>query len=134
MNFQNNYESHAQFLENVFLSWALREHKMPHKLTKNNSQGIIFVIISCQRVVSTGACFRKGVRVPIGVLVLGRGVWGRAQGGGGRCPVKKKRKGQGVVGGGVGTGKGTVPASRCECVCQNYPLAIYPLVSPRSLT
>ena len=47
--FQKNYESHAQFLEIVFLSWTIREHKIPQKLRKN-SQGILFVIISCQRV------------------------------------------------------------------------------------
>ena len=37
-------------LGNVFLPWTFREDKMTQKLRKNNSQGIIFVIISCQRV------------------------------------------------------------------------------------
>ena len=71
-------------------------------------------------------------------MSLGGGVWGRVQGGGGGFPVKnegkqKKReskKGVGRVGRlWVGTGKGT--ACQCACVCQNYPLANYPLVSPQ---
>ena len=39
--------------------------------------------------------------------------------------IREKGKGVGRVGGGVGT------ASQCARVFQNYPLANYPLVSPR---
>ena len=48
----------------------------------------------------------------------------------GGLPVKSKRKGKGWGGwgGGVGTGKGTGKSLRK--LCRNYPLAIYPLVSP----
>ena len=41
-------------------------------------------------------------------------------------------KGVGRVGGGVGPAKER--ASQCACVCQNYPLANCPLVSPRLAT
>ena len=51
---------------------------------------------------------------------------------GGGFPVENKGKGKGVgrVGGGVGTGKGTGKSMRK--LCRNYPLANYPLVSPRN--
>ena len=42
--------------------------------------------------------------------------------------VKGKGKGMGKVGGGAWTGKGTGKSLRK--LCRNYPLAIYPLVSP----
>ena len=72
--------------------------------------------------------FRKGVRVPIGVL--GGGVWGQVQGVG-AVPVENNGRGEGGgrVGGGVGTGKGTGKSMRK--LCRNYPLANYPLVSPQ---
>ena len=61
--------------------------------------------------------------------VLGGGVWGRVQVGGRRLfPVEKKGKGEGV---GLGSGQAKEPASQCARVCENYPLANYPLVSPR---
>ena len=43
--------------------------------------------------------------------------------------MREKGKGVGRVGGGVGTGKGTSKSMRK--LCRNYPLAIYPLVSPQ---
>ena len=51
---------------------------------------------------------------------------------GGGFPVENKGKGEWGGGwGGVGWGPAKEPASQCARVCQNYPLAIYPLVSPR---
>ena len=39
--------------------------QIPSKITKNNSQGIIFVIISCQRVTGKdGSCFGSLKTVP----------------------------------------------------------------------
>ena len=71
------------------------------------------------------------MRVPIGVP--GGGVWGPVQGVvGGGFPVENKGKGEGGWGGWgseVGTGKGTGKSMRKPC--RNYPLANYPLVSPR---
>ena len=68
--------------------------------------------------------------VPIGVP--GVGVWGRVEGGGGvGFPLENKGKGGkggGRAGGWIGTGKGTGKSMRK--LCRNYPLAIYPLVSP----
>ena len=71
------------------------------------------------------------MRVPIGVP--GGGVRGRVQGGGGgdgfSVKNKGKREGGGEGWGGrVGTGKGTGKSTRK--LCRDYPLAIYPLVSP----
>ena len=43
--------------------------------------------------------------------------------------VGEKERGWGGLGGGVGTGEGTGKSMRK--LCRNYPLAIYPLVSPR---
>ena len=62
-------------------------------------------------------------------LEEGFGVWFRGVVGGG-FPVENKGKGEGSGegGGGVGTGKGTGKSMRK--LCRNYPLAIYPLVSP----
>ena len=37
--------SHAQFLENGFLSWTFREHRMPQNYYENDSRGILFVVI-----------------------------------------------------------------------------------------
>ena len=49
---------------------------------------------------------------------------------GGGFPLENKGKGEGEPGGwGVGWGPAKEPASQCARVCQNYPLAIYPLVS-----
>ena len=57
-----NYEFHAQFHEKVVLSWKFGAQN-PSKIPKNNSQGIIFVIISCQRVqVVQAGDFRKSFR------------------------------------------------------------------------
>ena len=86
---------------------STRPSKIPGKLGRNS--GVVF----------TGGMFCKGVRVPIGVP--GRGVWGRFQVGG--FFVENEGKGERV--GSVGVG------SQCECVCENYPLANYPLISPR---
>ena len=72
------------------------------------------------------------MRVPLGVR--GGGVWGRVQGGGGGWFLVESEgngKGVGREGCGVGTGKGTGKSMRK--LCRNYPLAIYPLVSPRLL-
>ena len=50
----------------------------------------------------------------------------------GGFPVENEEKGKGVGRvAGVGWGQVKEPASQCARVCQNYPLAIYPLVSPR---
>ena len=69
--------------------------------------------------------FRKGMRVAIGVP--GGLVWGQVQGdGGGGSPVEKMREREG---GGEG-GQAKEPASQCARICQNYPLAIYPLSEP----
>ena len=68
------------------------------------------------------------MRVPIGVPR--GGVWGRVQGSGGGCfPEKTREKGNGVGSGGTGKGTGT----SMRKLCQNYLLANYPLVSPRSI-
>ena len=76
-------------------------------------------------VVFAGGSSRKGVRVPIGVL--GGGVWGRFQGGGGGwLPVEGKGEG-GVEGGRVGRGQAKEPANQRARPCPNYPLANYPL-------
>ena len=72
-----------------------------------------------------GICFRRGVRVPIRVPWKGFGVGLRWVVGGG-FPVESKGKGWGG-----GWGQAMEPASPCARVCQNYPLANYPLVSPR---
>ena len=51
---------------------------------------------------------------------------------GGGFPLENE--GQGEGGGeveGAGWGQAKKPASQCARVCQNYPLAIYLLVSPR---
>ena len=53
--------------------------------------------------------------------------------GGGWFPVENEGKGEGGGEGGVGWGQAEEPASQCARVCQTYPLAIYPLVSPRCL-
>ena len=57
---------------------------------------------------------------------------------GGSFPVENGGKGEGPEGGGwggwgggVGTGKGTGKSMRK--LCRNYPLAIYPLVSPQEI-
>ena len=53
---------------------------------------------------------------------------------GGGFPVENKRKGKGGgEGGGVGWGQTKEQASRCAHVCQNYPLAVCPLVFPREV-
>ena len=72
--------------------------------------------------------------VPIGVP--GVGVWGRVEGGGGGAVFlwkirEKHGKAVGRVGGGIGTGKGTGKSMRK--LCRNYPLAVYPLVSPLNI-
>ena len=52
---------------------------------------------------------------------------------GGGIPVENEGKGEGRgEGGGWGVGLAKEPASQCACVCQNYSLANYPLLSPRS--
>ena len=81
--------------------------------------------------VFTGGSFRKGVRVPIGVP--GGGVWGRVEGGwwGAGFPVESKGNEEGGGEGGVGTRKGTGKSIRK--LCRNYPLAKYPLASPRTI-
>ena len=68
------------------------------------------------------------MRVPIGVPGGGRV---QGDGGGAVFLWKRREKGKGVgrVGAGVGTGKGTRKSMRK--LCRNYPLANYPLVSPR---
>ena len=50
-------------------------------------------------------------------------------GGGAGFPVENEVKRGKGVGDGVGTGKGT--GKSMHKLCRNYPLAIYPLVSPR---
>ena len=76
------------------------------------------------------------MRVPIGVPGGGE-VWSRVDGdGGGGFPMENEGQGEGA---GDGRGVGWEPAkepaklpfSKCARVCQNYPLANYPLVSPR---
>ena len=49
-------------------------------------------------------------------------------------PVENKGKGEGggKGGGGIGTGRGTGKSMRK--LCRNYPLAIYPVVSPLKST
>ena len=67
------------------------------------------------------------MRVPIG------GGFGSGSGGwwGVVFAVEYEGKGEGVGRVGVGWGQAKEPASQCARLCQNYPLAIYPLVSPR---
>ena len=53
-------------------------------------------------------------------------------GGGGLFPVENMGNGDTGWGGwGVGWGLAKEPASQCARVCRNYPLANYPVVSPR---
>ena len=91
------------------------------------------VLIGQELTVSfSGGRFRKGVRVPIGVL--GGGVWGRVQvGGGGRgmgFPVENEEKTGRVWGRWrLGWGQPKKPARQCARVCQNYLVAKYPGVS-----
>ena len=71
------------------------------------------------------------LRVPSGVPE--GGVWGRVRVGGGgwvSCEKQGKQEGGGVRGGWDGDRQ---RASQCARVCQNDPLANYPLVSPRCL-
>ena len=70
--------------------------------------------------------FRKGVRVP---SVPGGWGLGTGSGGwGGGFVVANEGKGWG--GWGVGWEQAKEPASQCAHVCQSYPFANYPLVSP----
>ena len=68
------------------------------------------------------------MRVPIGVP--GGRVWGLGSGGVVGCgfPVENEGKGEGSGEGGVGWGQAKEPASQCTRVCQNYPLANYPII------
>ena len=91
-------------------------------LTSGRKQGIVF----------SGCSFRKGVRAPIGVPGGGFGVGFRWVVG---VVFLWKKEGNREGSGewrGVGWGQAKEPASRRARVCQNYPLAIYPLVSPQS--
>ena len=67
------------------------------------------------------------------MLSLGEGFevgFGGVVGGGFPLEIEGKWGGH-QEGGGVGWGQAKELASQCARVCQNYPLAIYPLVSPR---
>ena len=61
------------------------------------------------------------------LLGEGFGVW--VVGGG--FPAKNEGEGEGWEGEGWGGRQAKEPASPCACICQNYPLAIYLLVSYR---
>ena len=65
------------------------------------------------------------MRVPIGVSEVGGGVFSCGRG---------LRRGRGGEGRAVGWGPAKEAASQCARVCQNYPLANYPLVSPQTLS
>ena len=66
------------------------------------------------------------------LMFLGGGIRGRVHVGSGgvvSC-TKRGEKGRGWGVWGVECGQATEPANQCASVCQNYPLANYPLVSP----
>ena len=83
------------------------------------------------KAVFAGGSFAKGCEFLF--LSLGEGFGVGFKGGGGGWvgfPVENEGKGEGGgEGGGVGWGQAKEPASQCARICQNYPLAKYPLVS-----
>ena len=116
--------------------WEQKAHKQrPQKSWDKPAKRFVYVFFFCGqklRVVFTGGSFRfaKGCEFLLVSLGEGFGVGFRWVVGGG-LPVEEEGKGEG--GGEAVWGPAKELASQCARVCQNYPLANYPLVPPRFL-